>query len=168
MELGRDSGGCCGFPGEVAGAEEMVCATWREMNSIQGPVRNAILIGTCSFWIQPPEPMASEVESGSGACQERKRSALRPTLVLKDALVLSGLRRRKVTSASAALSRPQMLSHIPSPTRGGRWLSILQGPLSIPLAKSHIPEQRMFHLRPTRFVLPSGAKKKTLAQAADF
>lgn len=26
----------------------------------------------------------------------------------------------------------------------------------------------MFHLRPTRFVLPSGARKKTLARAADF
>lgn len=47
-------------------------------------------------------------------------------------------------------------------------MRILQGPLSIPLANSHIPEQHMFHLRPTRFVLPSGAKKKTLAQAADF
>lgn len=102
-----------------------------------------------------------------GACQERKCNALGSTLVLKDALVVSGLRRRKVTSASAALSWPQMLSHIPSPTRD-RWLRILQGPLSIPLADSHIPEQHMFHLRPTRFVLPSGAKKKTLAQAADF
>lgn len=111
--------------------------------------------------------MASEVESGFGACQERKCNALRSTLVLKDALVLSGLRRRKVTSASVALSWPQMLSHIPSPTRG-RWLRILQGPLSIPLANSHIPEQHMFHLRPTRFVLPSGARKKTLAGAADF
>lgn len=26
----------------------------------------------------------------------------------------------------------------------------------------------MFHLKPTRFVLPSGARKKTLAQAANF
>lgn len=111
--------------------------------------------------------MASEVESGFGACQERKCNALRSTLVLKDALVLSGLRRRKVTSASVALSWPQMLSHIPSPTQG-KWLRILQGPLSIPLANSHIPERHMFHLRPTRFVLPSGARKKTLARAANF
>lgn len=36
------------------------------------------------------------------------------------------------------------------------------------MANSHIPEQHMFHLKPIRFALPSGAKEKTLAQAADF
>lgn len=36
------------------------------------------------------------------------------------------------------------------------------------MATSHIPEQHMFHLKPARFVLPSGARKKTLAQAANF
>lgn len=36
------------------------------------------------------------------------------------------------------------------------------------MATSHIPEQHMFHLKPARFVLPRGARKKTLAQAAFF
>lgn len=62
---------------------------------------------------------------------------------------------------------PNALSHIPSSTLG-RWLQILVGPLSIPLANSHIPEQHMFHLKPTRFVLLRRAKEKTLAQAANF
>lgn len=78
------------------------------------------------------------------------------------------MQRRKVISASFALSWPQMLCHTFPVQSQGRWLRILQGPLSIPLANSHIPEQHMFHLKPTRFVLPSGAKKKTLAQATHF
>lgn len=68
-----------------------------------------MLIGTCSFWNQPLEAMASEVEAGFRACQERKYNALRSTLVLKDAPVLSGMPRRKVTPASFALSWPRML-----------------------------------------------------------
>lgn len=62
---------------------------------------------------------------------------------------------------------PDDLLYTPYSTPG-RWLQILQGPLSIPLAKSHIPEEHMFHLKPTRFALPSGAKEKTLAPAAHF
>lgn len=70
-----------------------------------------MLIGTCSSWNQPLEAMASEGEAGFRACQERKSNALRSTLVLKDAPVLSGTPRRKVTSASFALSWPRMLCH---------------------------------------------------------
>lgn len=68
---------------------------------------------------------------------------------------------------------PSLPTHLPLPlpaidSTPGRWLQILQGPLSIPLAGSHIPEQHMFHLKPTRFALPSGAKEKTLARAAQL
>lgn len=140
----------------------------------------ATVISTCLLWSQWPGPMASEAEPGFGAPQGRKSSTLRPTRVLKEALALSGGERRKVPSASFAHSQPQMVcyrssSHPPQPpppapinSTPGRWLQILQGPLSIPLAESHIPEQHMFHLKPTRFALPSGAKEKTLAQAAHF
>lgn len=147
--------------------------------------QKATVSSTCWLWSQGPGPMASEAEPASGAPQGRKASTLRPTRVLKEALVLRG-ERRKVPSAFFALSQPQMVcytssssSHAPLPnltsfpppsinSTPGRWLQILQGPLSIPLAESHIPEQHMFHLKPARFALPSGAKEKSLAQAAHF
>lgn len=78
-----------------------------------------------------------------------------------------GREKEGALSLHCSFLAPNGLLHTPSPAPG-RWLQILWGPPRIPLAKSHIPEQHMFHLKPRRFVLPSRAKEKTLAQAANF
>lgn len=54
--------------------------------------------------------------------------------------------RRRVPSACFTPSRPQRVCYAPSPApppTPGRWLRTLQGPLSTPLAESHIPEQHV-------------------------
>lgn len=131
-------------------------------------MQKATLISTCSFRSQWLGPTASEAEPGFGSPLGGNYSTLRSTLSVERGTGPTWVDRSKVPSVPIAPSWPQMVCHTPPCSTPGRWLQILPGPLSILLAKSHIPEQHMFHLKPTRFALPSGAKEKTLAQAAHF
>lgn len=76
-------------------------------------MQNALLISTCSLWSQWLGPVASEVKPGFGSPQGRKYSTSGCTGVLKEALVRSGIERRKVPSASIAPSWPQMVCYAP-------------------------------------------------------
>lgn len=76
-------------------------------------MQNAQLISTCSLWSQWFGPVAFEVEPGFGSPQGWKYSTLGSTRVLKEGLVLSGVRRKKVPSASIAPSWPQMVCYTP-------------------------------------------------------
>ena len=109
--------------------------------------------------------MASEVEPGFGSPQGEEIQYIEiHSSVERGPGPKCGGEKEGALSLHCSFLAPDGQLHTPQPPIPGRWLQILQGPLSIPLANSHIPEQHMFHLKPTRFALPSGAKEKTLAR----
>lgn len=148
-------------------------------------MQKATASSTCLLWSQWPGPMASEAEPSPGAPQGRKASTWRSTRVLKEALVLSGGREGRCPQLPLLFLSPKgsvtpppppiLPQPVPHPLQPpcinstpGRWLQILQGPLSIPLAESHIPEQHMFHLKPRKVCPSKWSQREELGSGCTF
>ena len=96
-------------------------------------MQNASLISTCSFGSQWPWPSVAGVQPSFGSPQGGKSSTLRATGVLKEAMVISGVERMKVLSASIALSWPLMVCYtnllFPTPPQPQLTIFSLEPPL---------------------------------------